>query len=259
MPPRWSTKIDRSPSPSTRCPSGNRARRRFAQASSVRRSTVEIDVASVRLVADEERQKAQAAEQFRPHCRRRAVRAIDGQLEPQERRRFGKHGANDPDTRRTRSASATAGASPPFGSMTNRRRWPRPRARTRSVNFTAPGEDLDAVVFERVVRGRDHDTGVVGQPGEIRHGGRWHDAGARHGRSFDGRAIRQLRFYPRARLTCIASDEQTRRLGAVRQRTNQCCAEPAYGRRIERILTGGTPHAVGPEETGDGRISSWHW
>ena len=160
----WSTKIARSPSPSNATPIWQ------PRSTTVRASCSGCVEPQWRLMLRPSgwlpmttRLEAQAAEQLRRHRRRRAVRAIDGQLEPQrapalrETRR-----ADDPDTRRRDR---------PAGD-----RW-RVAALRRATTIgddgldlaldafgellAAPGEHLDAVVLERIVRGRDHDAGVV--------------------------------------------------------------------------------------------------
>ena len=126
------------------------------------RPGVEVDVASVRLVADEEGVETEAAEQFRRHRRRRAVRAVDDQREPLERRCFGKHGTQVIQIRADKIGLRDPWRVTPL-------RAPR-QIGDDGLDLTlhpfgellaAPGKHLDAVVLERVVRGGDHDAGVV--------------------------------------------------------------------------------------------------
>ena len=152
----------------------------------MRRSAAEIDVAAVRFVVDDDRLDAEAREQPRRHRRRRAVRAVDGELERAERGDFGKHDAEVTEIRLD---------------ALHRRQWTRVAdgrqpGLVRHDGFDVPlhlfgellacaREHLDAVVFERIMGRRDDDADVVaGRSCEVGDSGRRHDAGARDARAF---------------------------------------------------------------------------
>ena len=75
--------------------------------------------------------------------------------------------------------------------------------------LAAAREDLDAVVLERVVRGRDHgaERDVAGA-GEVGDGRRRQNAGGDDGGARSWAPVRELAFDPRARLARVASDQQ---------------------------------------------------
>ena len=180
----------------------------------MRRSAVQVDVAAVGLIADDDRSRSPrllnssgATVVVAPFAQSIA------ELEAAERRRFG----ND------RAQVIEIGADE-IG-VRHRRRRRRPRAShdvsatiastsrsTRSVNFSPlPGEHLDAVVLERIVRRGDHDAGVVAagarQVGDRR---RRHDAGARHRRALA--ATRRARARPRSTSPDSRVSRPTRKL-----------------------------------------------
>jgi hypothetical protein len=125
---------------------------RFRQALRMRRPTVQVDVAPIRIVADDGDVEAEAAEQRRTHSRRRAVRTVDDHLHPGECRRVRQDGAE-----MMQVAAHQIGV--------RHGRWltgPRiPRAvgddrldfalHTLGELFAPAREHLDAVVLERIV------------------------------------------------------------------------------------------------------------
>ena len=210
----------------------------------MRRPALQVDVAAVGLIADHLDVEAHAAEQRRRHRRRRAVRAVDGQLESGQRLRFrndrpkmievGADQIGVRDVRRLASPARVHDASARIASTSRS---------TRSVNFSPlPGEDLDAVVFERIVRGRDHDAGVVAvRARQIRDGRRRHDADARHRRALARRAVREL---------ALRSTRPTRacrgRRGISAALQPDPCVRPAAGRaRAPRRAGGPSPDRAG--------------
>ena len=96
-----------------------------------------------------------------------------------------------------------------------------------SLNFSPrAGEDLDAVVLERIVRRGDHDAGVeVARAREVRDGRRRH---ARRRSTTSRRrtsgAARELALDPVAGLARVAPDQQAR--GAVRRVSTRTSAAP---------------------------------
>ena len=123
-----------------------------------------------------------------------------------------------------------------------------------------PGEHLDSVVFEGIVRRGDHHTCVVSRrTREIGDGGRRHDADARHRRTFSACAVGQLGLDPRARFARVAADQEPRQLGRMRQRPNQCRSQPADSGGIERRLAGDAADAVGSKKSRRSGISLRHW
>ena len=111
------------------------------------------------------------------------------------------------------------------------------------------GEDLDAVVFEWVVRRGDDDAEVVaGCARQIRDSRSRHDTSADDGGAFGGRPMRELRFNPRTRFAGVTADENPGRRRPVRQRAHDGPAEPANGGVIKRILAGFAADPVGPEQ-----------
>ena len=58
---------------------------------------------------------------------------------------------------------------------------------------------------------------------------------------------------PDARFARVATDEQMRRLLAVRQRPHEGRPEPSDCRAIERIRSGDAAHTVSAEEPRDGQ------
>ena len=182
----------------------------------MRRTAAEVDVPSVGRGRRSRRLEPQAAEQRRRHRRRGAVGAVDGERERRKRGRCAEARREVMrDTRSTRSARAIGTRrrrpSPP---MTGRRRWPRLPARlVLGELLAASGEHFDAVVFERIVRRRNHDAERRSPDARVRYA----TAGVGTTPTLVTRApspdapCASSRFDPVTGLARVAADEQPRR------------------------------------------------
>ena len=242
--------VERHTHPAAACDHGAREQLRM------RRTALQVDVASVGPVPDHDRVEAEAAEQRRCGRRGRAVRTVDRQREAAEQGGFGKHGAQmievgaDEIGRGNRRGVAAL-------------RAPR-RVRDDGLDLALhslgellalAGKDLDAVVFVRVVGRRDHDARVeVAGAREIGDRRRRHDARARDRGALAARAVRELRLDPGARFARVAAHQQPRRFGGVRECAHERGTKASDGLVIERMVSGGSAHAVGSEQP---RVCHW--
>ncbi len=110
-------------------------------------------------------------------------------------------------------------------------------------------EDLDAVVFEGVVGGRDDGAGRKAVRLRQEGDGRGRDDAGRNGFSAgDADAAGQGPLHPRPRLARVAPHQDPGPLALALQKLDEGGAETRDGRLIEREVAGHRPHPVGPEE-----------
>ncbi len=183
---------------------------RFRKTLGVRRPTLQVDVASVGLVRNDDRVEPQSGQQLGGNDRRRAVRAVDGERHAAERSGVRKHAAQMLKVGVSRLTLTHTGGLSGHGS-------PR-RVGDNRLHFALdafgellapPGKHFDAVVLERIVRcGNDDARVVAAQASQICDRRRRHDAGARDDGPLAGGAMRQLGFNPVARFARVAADEQ---------------------------------------------------
>jgi len=126
----------------------------------MRRPALQVDVVAVRLIGNDDDLDAQSHEQLRRDRRRGAVGAINRQLEGTERCDFGEHHPQVIEVRlnaffRRHRARFAAGGGP--GGVGQDRLDV--LLDGLGELLPAAGEQLDAVVFEWIVRGGDHDPG----------------------------------------------------------------------------------------------------
>ena len=129
-------------------------------------------------------------------------------------------------------------------------------ASKRVVAFQArAGEELEPVVFIRIVRGADDDAGAtVESPGEERDGGSRDDAKQRHVHAHGGDSGRDRRFQHRAGLPRVATDDHrpTRHAELHGDRAAESF-RPGGG---EVAFAGAAADAVGSEKT---HVTAWRW
>ena len=125
--------------------------------------------------------------------------------------------------------------------------------------FTAPGEHLDAVVFERIVRGGNHDPGIEPErAGYIRdRGGRDH-AGTGHLATLGSNAAGELTRDPVTRFARVAADDEAQRLADAMAMgshgPNEGAAETRHRLMIEWMLAGLAANAVSSEKSGHAHL-----
>ncbi len=222
----------------------------------VRRSAVEVDISAIGTVPDDFEVEAKALKQQGRDRRRRAIGAVDadfvglGFSGAAKLRRLGKHRAQVIEIRAdeilARHDPGRAGLCGPRRVRDDRFDLALDPLRE---FFALTGKDLDAVVFEGIVRRGDHHA-CVERAGarQVCDRRRRHDACGRHRGAFAGCPVRELRFNPLARFPRVASDQKMRRVmveGAHERR-----AKTTNSRRIERVGAGRTANAIGAEKPG---------
>ena len=181
------------------------------------RAAAQVDVAAIGLVTHHQRFEAQIAEQPGRHRRRGAVGAIDHQLESTGHGHAGEHHLQMTEIGRDEVGALdrhgiTAGGLP---AAVGDDLFDPALDGLREL-FTASREHLDAVVFERIVRRRDDDTGVVsGFASQVGHRRRGHDANAGDRRPLARGAVGELGFNPITRFARVTSDQEA--LGSHRR------------------------------------------
>ena len=211
--------------------------------------TIEVDVAAVRFVPDGRDVEAELAEDARRHGRRGAVGTID----------------TDPRAPQPACVSHDRfemGHIPIHEALAGDRIGLALRHGPRGIRhnrldvaleivgelFTGAGKDLDAVVFERIVRGRDHDAGrEIRAAGQVRHARGRDDAGAHDIRAARTRSVRQLALDPLTGLAGVAPDEKSRM--PFRERANERSAEAAHRLMIQGVRPRLAPDAVCTKES----------
>ena len=113
-----------------------------------------------------------------------------------------------------------------------------------------PGEDLDAVVLEWVVRcGDNHSGRVAHSRREVGNCRRRNDASADERAALRANARRQLAFDPGARFAGIAARQKPDGPGVVSHGTRQRRAEPPNRWTVERIQTRSAAHSISAEQS----------
>ena len=166
----------------------------------MRRAAIEVDVAAVGRDADRVNREPQLREQRRRKRRGGAVRAVDHDLRSCERA-GGLHDLeqmlNVVSCEMLRRNRVIRRQTLPGAARNAPRRIRNKRLHRRLELLgqlrAGAAEHLDAVVFVRIVRSRDHDAGVetIGAS-QIRYRGRRHDAGAHDRGALRAQASREL-------------------------------------------------------------------
>jgi hypothetical protein len=183
---------------------------RVPQALDVQRAAAQVDVAAVGRAAELDHLGAQPPEQFRRQPEGRAVAAIDGHFHAVEAHRGSPQQVLEvlPVQVLIHAICAGAGATPRSSS----RKISCSMGALRVRQFEAAvGENLDAVVLVRIVRGRDHHAGHerpgARQVGDARSGDH---AGIAHARAAGWPAAGHQFRDPRAALARVGADQDLR-------------------------------------------------
>ena len=186
-----------------------------AQAFGMRGAAIEVDVAPVGLIADHGEVEPEVTEEARRDSGGGAVRRVERELEATR---------GEPAGVRQRQAGVSdvrvddvgpfdlrqaAGGNQPAGVRDDRFDVLFERV---GELFAAAGEDLDAVVLERIVRGADDEPRVEAERArDVGGRGRGDDAGGGDGGPFRVDAPAELALDPVAGLAGIAADDEPQR------------------------------------------------
>ena len=205
----------------------------------VGRAAVQVDVAAVRRGAQDLNVEAQLAEQPRRHSRGRAVRGVDRDLHPSEPLRIRQRqarvrdigvddvGAFDRHVRGAADLPARVGDD----------RFHLALERLGEL-LAAPGEHLDAVVLEWIVRRRDHDSRVEAHlAGDVGDGGCRQHAGAGDRGAFGPYSTRELALDPFPGFARVAPQDESKLAAVAAHRPDQRRAQPRHGFMIEGKLS----------------------
>ena len=224
---------------------------RALQVLRMRRAAIEIDVAAVGRRAQQVDVEAQLLEQPRRHRRRRAVRGVDGDPEAAEplRLRQRQAGVRDVGVDDVSAFDRNVRGAADAPALVGDDRFDLALERFAEL-LAAPGEHLDAVVLERIVRGRDDQAGVVAHlAGDVGDGRRRQHPGGGDVCAFRAHAARELALDPLAGFPRIAPGDEAQLPAFGAHRAHQRRAEPRYGLVIERKLARLSANAISTEES----------
>ena len=224
---------------------------RLLQGLRMGRADFAVDVEAVRLVADGDHFGAQFRKHFRRHLVGRAMRAIQHQLEPVQAEilchgalavlRVTRHRIVDP----ARPAESLGRHRDELGVD-----LPLDRQLDLVGQFLAVGgEELDAVVVMRVMRGADHDAGLRAHgAGQVGHRRRRHRAEQAHVGTGGHQASLQRSLEHVARNAGDLADQHIRPLPAVaREHAAGGATQPQHEVRADRPLPDQAANAIRTE------------